>query len=308
MTVVALATTSCAAAADRSSTGAGDASDEPQAIEAGAAAPPTTAPARRPVAQQPPKRETELHFRRTVNTAAPLRVAFIGDSVGFSIVPTLGAVAEDLNQRRKLPFTAGGGFQGPGFGLTADISGVNDIGPTPPASAYAGWRDAVARMVMVDDPDVVLVLLGIWDTLERNPAGQPLKPGMPEWHQWYSTLANDFVKTVTARGATVVWMLMPCVGRADLNVRLAAVNGVLRDTARVARGQVGFVNLDAVACREGVPIYQVPGPWGPLTVREADGIHFRPLEAPGLLRPFLVRRFASLLRDVYPDHTTRLAA
>jgi hypothetical protein len=307
--VAGLTATSCAAAADDPAANADDA-DGPQAIEAGATADQTVAPARRAVAQRraAKPRRRELKFRRTVDAAAPLRVGFIGDSVAWSIVPTLGAVAEELNQRRKLPFSAGGGFQGPGFGLTSDIEGHNDIGPTAPPSAYAGWRDSVARMVMVDDPDVVLVLLGIWDTIERMPGGELLKPGMPRWQQWYSALAHDFVKTVTARGANVVWLLMPCVGRADLNVRLAAVNAVLRDTWRVAPGQVGFVELGDVACRNGAPIYQVPGPWGPLTVREADGIHFRPLEAPGLLRPFLVRRFTSLLHDVYPHRDARVAA
>jgi hypothetical protein len=199
---------------------------------------------------------------------------------------------------RHIPFTTGGGFQGPGFGLTADVQGHNDVGPTPPPEAYAHWRDSVTRMVAVDDPDIVLVLLGIWDTIERDPGGRALRPGTPEWKQWYGLLAADFVKTLTARGAVVVWLVMPCVGRPDLNLRLKPVNAALHDTWRVAPGRVGFVDLARVACRNGMPRYQVHGPTGPIPLRMADGIHFMPVEAAPVLSPFLVRRFTALLRGV----------
>jgi hypothetical protein len=153
-------------------------------------------------------------------------------------------------------------------------------------------------MVGVDDPDIVLVLLGIWDTIERDPGGRALRPGMPEWKQWYELLAANFVKTLTARGAVVVWMVMPCVGRADLNARLNLVNAALHDTWRVAPGHVGFVNLSRIACRNGMPRYQVHGPKGQIPLRMTDGIHFMPVEAAPVLSPFLVRRFSSMLRGV----------
>jgi hypothetical protein len=237
-------------------------------------------------------------FRRTVSEDDPLRVGFIGDSVGFSLIGTLSTTATELQERRNLPFTTVSGFQGPGFGLTADVQGYNDVGPAPPPEAYAGWRDSVRRMITDEDPDLVLVLLGVWDTIQRAPGGRRLTPGTSDWNWWYGLLASEFVTTLTSRGATVIWMTMPCTGRADLNERLGHVNRVLRGTWRVAPERVGFVDLDEVACRNGRPVYRAKGPWGPFTVREADGIHFRPMEAPAVLRPFLVRRFTSLLRDL----------
>jgi hypothetical protein len=92
-------------------------------------------------------------------------------------------------------------------------------------------------------------------------------------------------------------MLMPCTSHPEVNVRLAKVNATLRATAHVARRRVAFVDLAQAACKAGQPIYHVPSMWGPLTVREEDGIHFRPLEATPVLRPFLVRRFLALLRE-----------
>jgi hypothetical protein len=305
MLVVCLASTSCAAAAGQHSAGrrTGVPATEPLAMRVGGDATVLAlVRARSPIAAapQPARRDgpPEVGFRRNVDGAAPLKVGFIGDSVAFSLNPAMAAAARELDRREKLPFVTAGGFEGPGFGLTADVPGHNDIGPTAPAEAYAHWQDSVRRMVLVDNPDVVLVLLGIWDTIERDPGGRALAPGMPEWRRWYGLLASQFVKTLTARGAAVVWLVMPCVGRPDLNGRLKQVNAVLHDTWRVAPGRVGFVELSQIACRNDVPIYHVPGPWGPLTVREADGIHFRPFEAPAVVAPFLARRFEWLLRGV----------
>jgi hypothetical protein len=94
---------------------------------------------------------------------------------------------------------------------------------------------------------------------------------------------------------------MPCVGRPDLNARLTKVNAVLHDTWRVAPGRVAFVKLGQVACDENDAVrYTVPSQLGPVTMREADGIHFRPVSARSVLEPFLVRRFVALLRAAQP--------
>jgi hypothetical protein len=310
MVVVCVAATSCAAPADRDSAGNGTAArGEPLAVVVGSSSaaldlvqtgpPATTAtPPRR--ADVPPA----ITFRRAVDTRSPLRVGFIGDSVAFSLVPTLQGVGEELNREKGLPYTTAGGFEGPGFGLTADVEGYNDIGPTAPASAYAHWRDAVSRMVFVDNPDVVLVLLGIWDTIERFPGGRALAPGTPEWRRWYASIASEFVRTLTARGATVIFLMMPCVERRDLDARLQIVNGVLRTAWRVAPGRVGYLNLSRVACRDGKPVYEATGPAGPVRVREADGIHFHAPDAAVLMQPFFVQKFSSLLHGVI-EHRAR---
>ncbi|MCU1428901.1 MAG: hypothetical protein JWL83_2901 [Actinomycetia bacterium] len=265
--------------------------------------PTSTPPMHFTASSTPPlRRAPEVKLRRPITSAAPLRVAYIGDSVGFSLVPSLTNTAHELVTRYHLPlsFAGAGGFMGPGFGLTADVPGHNDIGPTPPAAAFAHWQDSITKMIAVDNPDLVVVMIGVWDTIERDPLGLALRPGMPGWARWYGGLADTFVKTLTQRGAAVIWVVMPCVGRPDINVRLGSVNAVLRHTRRIAPRQIGFVPLAKVACHGTTPIYQIPGPLGPLTIREADGIHFRPIEAPPLLEPFLVRQFASLLQSALP--------
>jgi hypothetical protein len=311
MVVVGIAATSCAAAGDRASTADGAAAPggEPLAVVVGSSSAAldrvqtrpaaTTSTASRRADLPPP-----ITFRRTVDRRSPLRVGFIGDSVAFSLIPTLQKVGEQLNREKGLPYTTAGGFEGPGFGLTADVEGYNDIGPTAPASAYTHWRDAVSRMVFVDNPDVVLVLLGIWDTIERFPGGRALAPGTPAWQQWYGSIASQFVQTLTARGATVVFLMMPCVERRDLDARLQTVNGVLRTTWRVAPGRVGYLNLSRAACRDGKPVYEATGPAGPVRVREADGIHFHAPDAAVLMQPFFVEKFSSMLHGVI-EHRAR---
>jgi hypothetical protein len=258
-----------------------------------AAAPATTTT----VAKPAPPRAPRFTLRRTIDAAHPLKVALVGDSVAYSIIPTLQSVAQVFRDRYRLPFVAQGGFTGPGFGLTADVEGHNDIGPTAPTEPFIHWRESLDHMVATDDPDVVLVLLGIWDSIERVPGGRVLRPSMAAWRRWYEGIADDFVHRLTARGAAVVWLGMPCTGRADVNARLARVKAAQRSTRRIAPRRIAFVDLESVACENGTPIYHVPSMWGPLTVREADGVHFRPLEATPVLRPFLVRRFLSLLRE-----------
>jgi hypothetical protein len=261
---------------------------------------PTVAAPEPPLARSSRAALPELTFRRPVDAAAPLRVGYIGDSVAFSIILALREAGLEFVARTHLPMQFAGGFNGPGFGLTADIAGHNDIGPTPPPSAFANWRTSVQKMVVDPNPDIVIVLVGTWDTIERSPFGRPLQLGTPEWRRWYRGLADQFVRTLTARGADVVWILMPCVGRRDLNQRLIAVNSVLRDTTHVAPGHVGFVALSDVACRNDEPIYKVPGPTGTLTLREADGIHFVPGDAQKILAPFFVQQFEALLRPILP--------
>jgi hypothetical protein len=239
-----------------------------------------------------------LQFRRRVDAKAPLRLSFIGDSVAYSLIRTVQETLVDLVRDQKIPVVTTSGFEGPGFGLTADVQGHNDVGPTAPPSAYRNWMDSVRKIVAGDDPDVTLVLLGIWDTIERDPGGRVMRPGTPEWRFWYGLLAAQFVRTLTSRGGAVVWLVMPCVGRPELNPRLALVNAALHDTWRVAPGRVGFVDLSRVACRNGAPIYQIPSQLGPVQVRMLDGIHFSPPEAPSLLTPFLSQQLGALLTGV----------
>jgi hypothetical protein len=260
---------------------------------------PTARPAPRARAADAP---APLLLRRAASTNAPLRAGYIGDSVAFSLVPTMRSSARELISRYHLPLDAEhiAGFVGPGFGLTADVPGRNDVGPTPPAASFAHWRDGVARIVRDENPDFVVVVLGVWDTIERDPGGRALRPGMAAWRAWYLGIADRFVRTLTSRGTDLIWVVMPCVGRPDVNRRLGMVNAVLRQTATVAPGRVAFVPLSKVACRAGRPIYRARGPWGPITLRQADGVHFRPFEAPVVLRPFVVREFAALFRRALP--------
>src|SRR3954453_11017165 len=148
MAVGCFAAPACAAAADRHAGRTANTdvvpAGEPLAVKVGgdARALAVVNTPLRPVAhvhKGPPR----VVLRRTFSANAPLRVGLIGDSVAYSLLLTLGATGADLEQRYHVPFAATSAFQGPGFGLTADVEGYNDIGPTAPASAYAGWLDSV---------------------------------------------------------------------------------------------------------------------------------------------------------------------
>ncbi|MDQ1519829.1 MAG: hypothetical protein QOI55_902, partial [Actinomycetota bacterium] len=101
--VVCVLATSCAAAADRQagSRAGGTAASEPLAVRVGGDARALAlVDARRPIAsstgappQLQPADAPPVTFRRMVDERAPLRVALIGDSVAFSLLPSLGSAA-----------------------------------------------------------------------------------------------------------------------------------------------------------------------------------------------------------------------
>jgi hypothetical protein len=244
-----------------------------------------------------PDRPPPVTFRRTVSDRSPMRISFVGDSVAFSLTGTMQWAGGALVEERGLPWEAVAGFQGPGFGLTADVPGSNDVGRAPPPESFTGWRDNVRRVIADADPDLVVVMLGIWDSIERVVAGRPEKPGTASWRRWYTAVTSEFVGMLTARGAVVLWIPMPCVGRPELAPRLAHVNSVIRESWRAAPGRVAYADLSRAACRDGVPV----------AVWEADGVHFRPHDAAPIVGPVLFRELVRVVRGVDAEARPRVA-
>lgn len=223
-----------------------------------------------------------------------LRVLFVSDSVGITLMPSLAAALDEMGAAgRGVDGELAGYWAAPGWGLTADVPGRRGIAWVPPPAYYAGWQDEVQRVVDYLRPDAVVVLAGAWDAIERSAGGRWLVPGEPAWRRWYAArvqAAHDFLSAGGTR--PVVWLTYPCLAYEWVNPRLEWINGIVAAKGRVA------IPFDVFACPGGRFRAAAPGPAGPVPFRHADGIHFNGFEAPPVVAPWLASRLAAALAPV----------
>jgi hypothetical protein len=233
---------------------------------------------------------------------APLRWVLVGDSVAYSLLPTLEAAVGDAAAGLGRAPDAGPGVVGPGLGLGADLPGRNDLGPAPPPETFATWRAQVERALRAHRPQLVVVLLGVWDTIDRQVDGAWRGPGDPAWAQWYGTEVDGALRLAGQGGARVAWVLMPCTGTPRTNERLAHVNTAIREAARRAPGPVATIDLGTAVCDAGVPVTTTRGG---VPLRKGDGVHFDPDGAQRVLRTWLAGRLRAALVPHGPPRLDR---
>ena len=70
---------------------------------------------------------------------------------------------------------------------------------------------ALVSLVKRFDPEVIVVLIGVWEGMATGAPGQyPL--GSPAWERTYrDRLLQPYLDLLTSRGAKVVWVGMPPV-------------------------------------------------------------------------------------------------
>lgn len=181
-------------------------------VRAAAATPPTAPPAPTTTTTPP------VHPRRTLTPRTPLRVTLVGDSVASTLAPGIdrALVSAGLGRLHSSAF--------PGFGLTSPWPGIIDGKPW--AATFTNWPTVFSDAVAHDDPDVVVVLLGGWDLVERTVDGKQLAPFTPEWRAWFDGRLDDALRRLSARGAVIEWLSLPCDPRPDTNARIGAMNAV----------------------------------------------------------------------------------
>lgn len=183
------------------------------------------------------------------STAAPLRVLIVGDSVmdnvAEALVPALEPTGAATVSHQWL------------LGLTRD----------------AASRHEVRRAVAEGDPDVVIVLMGVW---ELEPVADEVSA--PGWAARYGEEVLDpFVDEVTARGAQVLWLGMPATSDPTVTAGLDVLDAAYRELDR-RDPRVWFVDLGSVLDGPtGAYAEARPGAGGVLErVRQTDGLHLCP--------------------------------
>ena len=218
----------------------------------------------------------------------PLRVLVVGDSVGVSFANGLQQwaaqhgnvqVLDDArfwcSLGRKLPIIQG---------LTAH-----------PAGSGCDWTQRWTDAVRTFDPDVTIVLFSIWEIADRQLPGRTdwLVPGQAPLDAWQLSEYRAAADTLSARGAPVVWLTVPCEPQMP-NVPGSPLWTVDHRTIRAldaSRPAVHVVDLDHALCAQG-PMHS----FGGVAVPRPDGAHFSPagaLAVSSWLMPIVLGRAAN---------------
>jgi len=146
------------------------------------------------------------------------------------------------------------------------------------------WRQRLARF----DPEVVVVLIGVWEAMATGGPGQyPL--GSVAWERAYrDRLLDPYVELLASRGAKVVWIGMPPVLDARRQRGFNAMNRAVRHLAEQS-ADLTYVPGDRLLARpDGSWTAFLPGPQGnPQRVRRIDTTHLCAEGAVRLARPVL---------------------
>ncbi|MET0728836.1 MAG: acyltransferase family protein [Acidimicrobiales bacterium] len=184
----------------------------------------------------------------------------------------------------------------PLFAAEREFDGVRtDGGPQ-----CAEWRRDRTRWLADFDPDVVAVLSGVWETYDKVVDGDHLEFGSDAFDDWFSDELDRLVHELSANGARVVLLTVPCNDREEgitgaeppenQAERIAHVNDLYRQGARRNGDDAAIVDLHGFVCPGG--IYQ--DRLGEIPLR-TDGVHFT-REGAEIVRTWLYPRLASLAR------------
>jgi peptidoglycan/LPS O-acetylase OafA/YrhL len=211
-------------------------------------------------------------LHRPLASARPLRVLVVGDSVG----QTFGRGLElwGLHTGRAQVWNDAhfycslGRYAQRVYGMaTADDNGGNGV--------CNSWAQRWPQELRQFDPDVVVVLYSFWEFVARKPPNAPrfVIPGDKLYDDWqlgeYLTAAD----TLSARGAKVVWLTIPCRrgDQPDVTKLIHHLNDV--QIARVAElrpNAVRVVDLHHELC----PDDQFHMSFGNVAIARPDGAHF----------------------------------
>jgi hypothetical protein len=162
------------------------------------------------------------------------------------------------------------------------------------------WPARWARAVAADAPDVVMLLVGRWETMDRVHGGTWTRLGDPAFDAYLRGELDRAVATLSARGVPVVVCTYPYTRRGerpdgglfpeDDPARIRHWNDLLRGVAARRPAQVRVVDVNAFLGPEGRYSPVVDG-----VVVRSDGLH---LTAAGsaMLARWLLPRLATAAR------------
>ena len=233
----------------------------------------TTAPPT--AAAIPADRRAPVHFAGPggVGAARPEHVLLLGDSMALTLGVGLtrhahtwgvsmlngGQVGCDLDPR-----------------TTVDVMGT--VGPA--AQGCPHWRTQWARLVARTNPDVVMVLLGRWECLDRLYGGRWTHLGQPAYDAHLTRELEQVIDVASSHGARVVMLTLPYIAQTteqpdgapwDMNLpsRTDVYNALVRRAVAARPGRATVVDLNRMLDPQGRYTSYLSG----VRVRASDDEH-----------------------------------
>jgi peptidoglycan/LPS O-acetylase OafA/YrhL len=217
-------------------------------------------------------------------------ISVFGDSVAWSLVNYLPS-HQDLDIRGRTILGCGVARKDPYryFGQTYPA-----VGPD-----CAQWPTLWRRAIASDDPDVALIMVGRWETMDRMLDGRWTHVGDPGFDAYLRSELELAIETGGAHGAQVVLATEPYNRRGeqldgslfpeDEPGRVTAWNALLRDVA-ADHPDVEVLDFGARVSPEGRFSWTAGG----VTVR-SDGLHLTPSGVQEWIAPWLFNQLRSTI-------------
>ena len=153
------------------------------------------------------------------------------------------------------------------------------VSPQPPQCD--SWPTTWAAQVKADNPDLVLLLVGRWETMDRVHNGQWTHIGVPAFDSYLSSQLDKAISVLSSTGARVVVSNEPYNRRGeqpngslfpeDQPARVNAWNALVTQAVTARPTTTRLLNLNQKLCPNGVFTWNVDG----IQVR-SDGVHLTP--------------------------------
>ncbi len=217
-----------------------------------------------------------LGLNRGRSSTGPVRVMVVGDSVSWFV----GRGLERWSRTQGTALVWNTGIPGCGIARGGEI--MLSEGPSRSLADCDSWAERWSAQLEDFDPDVVVVLSGLWDLTERR---------LDEWHDFHSIgepvfdryLIGEYeaaAELLVSRGAQVIWLTAPCYAPAIFPGPLAGTGALSPDRQRqynarllpdlADQGRVQIADLAGLVCPDG----SFTQDWGGLTSTRPDGVHF----------------------------------
>ncbi len=202
-----------------------------------------------------------------------VRVMVVGDSVASN----LGRALEQWGTRtgRATVWNAAA----LGCGLTS--GGVTNADPphNRDSQKCLEWRASWQQKVDEFRPDLVVVMNSAWDLPNRVLPGRSTQTriGDPEFDDWLLRQYQAAADVFGSRGATVVWVTLPCTGNVWAGFAISRTGAFDNDRIRLLNQMVttrlrdvAVVDLHGFACPDG----RFDPHLGGIVNARPDGLHF----------------------------------
>jgi peptidoglycan/LPS O-acetylase OafA/YrhL len=224
-----------------------------------------------------------------VYAGPPVRVTVLGDSVAWRLGFAL--LADQPQQAYDVDIDNGAIV---GCGVLRSTEYVAHGVPDPMATqcdssapAASQWPAQWAGNIAEFRPNVVMILAGRWEVMDRLIDGQWTHIGEPGFDALLQNSLEQAVRVAAADGADVVMMTAPCFdsgeqadGQAwpeDSAARLALYNAMVRKVAAEHPSTVRVEDFGGLVCPGGIYTATLDG----VLLRDGDGVHIVPTAAAG---------------------------